>query len=72
MMVFACKHKEVAFICYGKKVCISLVMAQLLILLKDQITLSNLKPVSISQQSQKTLWGVDRYFELESISGGPK
>lgn len=53
MMCFACKQKEV-FICYGKKMCISLVIAQLLILLKDQITLNNLKPVSTSQLSQKT------------------
>lgn len=69
MTFFVCKQKEVEFICYGKKVCIFLVMAQLLILLKDHITLNNLKPVSTSQLSQKTLPGVTCYFELESISG---
>lgn len=43
MTFLVCKQKEVEFICYGKKVCIFLVMAQLLILLKDHITLNNLK-----------------------------
>lgn len=69
MVFFACKQKEVEFICYGKKMYISLVMAQLLMLLKDQIILNNLKPVSTSQPSQKALPGVACYFELESISG---
>lgn len=72
MMFFVCKQKEVVFICYGKKVYVSLVMAQLLLLLKDQITLNNLKPVSTSQLSQKAELGVACYFELECISGGQR